>query len=177
MTSARSIPLILSILLSSILWINALALAHVPVHLQHDILVAHEAFEKRCTKCHSMNTALSSRAYRDWLSGITQRHGKGSDWIPDEDARQIFLHLIVHLEPQFKTAVQAPRFEPKENWKILICLISGFSTLTLLIVTVVFGHNKVLRRKWFKGHSYFARATLIAAIIHGGYCFYMFSLD
>jgi hypothetical protein len=63
-----------------------------------------------------------------------------------------FLPLIVHLEPQIKTAVKAKRIEPKENWKILICLVGGFSTLALLIATVVLGH-KALRRKWFKGYN------------------------
>jgi hypothetical protein len=167
---------LLLIVVSPTMDIRGSASAQIPQDLRHDIEKADKIFHKTCTECHSMDTALSSRAYLDWLAGISQRHGKGSGWIPDEDARQIFLHLIVHLEPKFKTAVQAKRVEPKENWKILICLISGFSTLALLITTVVFGHNKTLRRRWFKGHSYFATATLIAAIIHGGYCFYMFGL-
>jgi hypothetical protein len=152
------------------------AYAQVPEALQHDRAAAEKLFERKCTECHSLDTALSSRAYRDWRLGIAQRHGKGPGWISDEDARLIFLHLIIHLEPQLETAVPAERGEPKENWKILICLISGFSTLALLIATMILGHSKTLRRKWFKGHSYFAIASLVAAVIHGGYCFYMFVL-
>jgi len=168
---------ILTILIGTVVGFHGAAYAHVPEYLQHDIESAQRSFERRCTECHSINTALSSRAYRDWLTGIAQRHGKGSGWIPEEEAKQIFLHLIVHLEPNLKTAVQAEMVEPEENWQILICLIGGFTTLALLITTLVFGHNKALRRRWFKGHSYFATATLIAAIIHGTYCFYIFGLD
>jgi hypothetical protein len=152
------------------------AYAQVPESLQHDVEAAEKLFERKCTECHSVRTALSSRAYRDWRLGISQRHGRDAGWLSDEEAQRIFLHLVVHLEPQFKTAVQAETVEPKENWKILICLISGFTTLTLLIATVILGHSTTLRRKWFKGHSYFATATLVAAVIHGGYCFYMFGL-
>ena len=167
---------VLAIFIGFVIALHSAAYAQVPESLKHDIVAAQKLFEKRCTECHSVDTALSSRAYRDWRLGISQRHGKGSDWISDEDARRIFFHLVVHLEPQIKTAVQAERVEPKENWKILICFIGGFSTLALLVTTVVFGHSKTLRRKWFKGHGYFATATVIAAIIHGGYCFYMFGL-
>jgi hypothetical protein len=174
MTAGKSVTFLLLIVVSSIMGIRCAVSAQIPEALRHDIEKAEGVFQKRCTECHSVNTALSSRAYRDWLAGISQRHGKGSTWIPDEDAKRIFLHLIVHLEPEFKTAIQAKRLEPKENWKILICLVGGFSTLALLITTVVLGHNKALRRKWFKGHRYFATATVIAAIIHGAYCFYMF---
>ena len=157
--------------------IHGAAYAQVSESLEHDTAAAEKLFERRCTECHSIDTALSSRAYRDWRLGISQRHGKDAGWLSDEDARLIFLHLVVHLEPQIKTAVQAKRIEPKENWKILICLVGGFTTLALLIATIVLGHNKALRRKWFKGHRYFATATLIVAIIHGAYCFYMFGLD
>ena len=156
--------------------LHSAAYAQVPESLQHDTAAAEKLFEKKCTECHSMDTALSSRAYLDWRLGISHRHGEDASWLSDEDARLIFLHLIVHLEPQLKTPAQAKRIEPKENWKILICLIGGFTTLALLIATVVLGHKKALRRKWFKGHGYFAAATLIFAIIHGAYCFYMFVL-
>jgi hypothetical protein len=176
MRAIRSTEIILAAFIGLAMALHSAAYGQVPEHLRHDIERAEQSFERRCTECHSINTAVSSRAYRDWLAGISQRHGKGSSWIPDEDAKRIFLHLIVHLEPQFEAAIQAKRIEPKENWKILICLISGFSTLALLITTVVFGHSKTIRRKWFKGHGYFATATLIAAIIHGSYCFYMFIL-
>jgi len=177
MTTVKVTEIILMVIIGLAVGFHSAAHAQVPEFLRHDVEKADQLFEMRCIECHSMQTALSSRAYRDWRLGISQRHGKGSSWISDDDARQIFLHLIVHLEPKFKNAVQAERVEPKENWKILICLISGFSTLALLIATVVFGHSKGLRRMWFKGHSYFAAATLIAATIHGGYCFYMFVLD
>jgi hypothetical protein len=168
---------LLLIVVSPTMDMRGSASAQIPQHLRHDIEKADTIFHKTCTQCHSMETALSSRAYLDWLAGIAQRHGKGSGWIPEEDARQIFLHLIVHLEPQVKTAVQAKMVEPKMNWKILICLISGFGTIALLMTTLILGHSKTLRRKWFKGHGFFATATLIAAIIHGGYCFYLFVLD
>jgi hypothetical protein len=177
MQEAKTTQRILTILMGMIFLFYNAAHAQLPDYLQHDIEAAQQEFERRCTECHSLDTALSSRAYRDWLSGIAQRHGKGSGWIPEEDARQIFLHLIVHLEPNLKTAVQAEMIEPKENWKILICLISGLGTIFLLIVTLILGHSKTLRRKWFRGHTWFAAATLIAAIIHGGYCFFVFVLN
>jgi len=167
---------LLTILIGSVVGFHSAAYAQIPQTLRHDIEKADTIFQKTCTGCHSTDTALSSRAYLDWLGGISQRHGKDSGWIPDEDARQVFLHLLVHLEPEFQRTVQAKRVEPEENWKILICLISGFSTLVLLVVTVFFGHNRALRKRWFKGHRYFATATLIAAIIHGTYCFYIFGL-
>ncbi len=167
---------LLLIVASSIMDIRCSAYAQLPEPLKHDIVAAEKLFEKRCTECHSVDTALSSRAYRDWRLGISQRHGKASDWLSDEDARRIFLHLVIHLEPHLKTTLQAKRVEPKKNWKILICLISGFSTIALLIATLALGHSKTLRRKWFKGHGFFATATLIAAIFHGSYCFYLFVL-
>ena len=177
MLAVKAIEIILIILMGLTVGFDSAAYAQLPESLKHDAVAAEKLFERRCTECHSLDTALSSRAYRDWLTGIAQRHGKGAGWIPDEVAERIFLHLIVHLEPQLKTVVQAKMVEPKENWKILICLIGGFTTLVLLVATVVFGHSKALRRKWFKGHSWFAAATLIAAIIHGGYCFYLFGLN
>lgn len=177
MQAIKLIKGILTIVIGAAVAFHGVAYAHIPEYLSHDMESAQQSFEKKCTQCHSINTALSNRAYRDWLTGISQRHGKGSGWIPDEDATQIFLHLITHLEPTLKTVVEAKRLEPKENWKILIGLISGFSTLTLLITTVFFAHNKTLRRRWFKGHRYFATAALIIAIIHGGYCLYVFGLD
>jgi hypothetical protein len=171
-----SMEVVVIILIGLVMAIHSPAYAQLPKSLKHDAVAAEKLFEKRCTECHSIDTALSSRAYRDWRLGISQRHGKGADWLSDKDARLIFLHLVVHLEPQIKAAVQAKRIEPKEHWKILICLVGGFSTLALLIATVVLGHNKALRRKWFKGHRYFATATLVVAIIHGAYCFYVFGL-
>lgn len=168
--------LLLLIVVSPIMCIRGSAYAQLSEPLKHDIVVAEKFFAKRCTECHSVDTALSSRAYRDWRLGISQRHGKASDWISDEDAKEIFFHLVIHLEPHLKTTLQAEKVEFKQNWKILICLISGFSTITLLITTLVLGHSKTLRRKWFKGHGYFATATLVAAIFHGSYCFYLFIL-
>jgi len=150
--------------------------AHVPEALQHDIDKAQKVFQRRCTECHSLNTALSSRAYRDWLTGISQRHGKDYDWIPEGEAKLLFLHLVVHLEPQVKATIEAKRVEPEVNWKRLICLISGLATILLLATTFLFGHVRGLRRRWFKGHSYFATAALVSAILHGGYCTYIFVL-
>jgi hypothetical protein len=177
MRSLLSTQGVLIIFILLVMAIHSAAYAQLPESLEHDIVAAEKLFESRCTECHSIETALSSRAYRDWRLGISQRHGKDAGWLSDEDAKLIFLHLVVHLEPQIKTAVQAKRIEPKENWKIIACLIGGFSTLALLITTIVLGHNKSLRRKWFKGHRYFATATLVVAVIHGAYCFYTFGLD
>jgi hypothetical protein len=167
---------VLIILIGVVMAVHGTAYAQIPEPLRHDIGAAEKLFERRCTECHSIDTALSSRAYRDWRLGISQRHGKDAGWLSDEDARLIFLHLVVHLEPQIKTAVKAKQVEPKENWELLICLISGFLTISLLVTTLIFGHSKTLRRKWFKGHGYFAITTLISAIIHGGYCSYLFIL-
>jgi hypothetical protein len=177
MTIGKAMAFLLPlIVVNSIMGIRCSAYAQLPEPLQHNMVAAEKLFEKRCTECHSIDTALSSRAYRDWRLGISQRHGKGPDWLSDKDARLIFLHLVVHLEPNLKTTLEAKRVKPKENWKILICLVSGFSTITLLIATFVLGHNRTLRRTWFKGHGYFATATLIAAVFHGSYCFYLFVL-
>lgn len=167
---------VLIIFIGLVMAIHGAAYAQVSESLEHDTAAAEKLFERRCTECHSIDTALSSRAYRDWRLGISQRHGKDAGWLSDEDARLIFLHLVVHLEPQIKTAVTAKQVEPKENWELLICLISGFLTISLLVTTLIFGHSKTLRRKWFKGHGYFAITTLISAIIHGGYCSYLFIL-
>jgi hypothetical protein len=172
-----STQVVLIILIALGMALHSAAYAQLPESLEHDRVAAEKLFEKRCTECHSIDTALSSRAYRDWRLGISQRHGKGADWLSEQDARLIFLHLVIHLEPHIKAAVQAKRIEPKENWKKLICLVGGFTTLALLVATIVLGHNKALRRKWFKGHRYFATATLVVAIIHGAYCFYTFGLD
>ena len=176
MTIVKAITFFLLIVVSPIMDGGGSASAQIPQALRHDIEKAGELFQKRCTECHSMETALSSRAYRDWLTGISDRHGKGYDWIPEEEAKLVFLHLLVHLEPQVKATIEAKRFEPKENWKILICLITGFMTIALLSTTLIFGHSKRLRRMWFKGHSYFAITTFVSAIIHGGYCSYVFIL-
>jgi hypothetical protein len=176
MPARKLIEIILTILIGLTIGCHSVVHAHVPESLRHDIEDADQVFEKRCTRCHSLNTALSSRAYRDWLAGISERHEKGYDWIPDEEARLAFLHLIVHLEPHVKATVEAGTLKPKVNWEILICLISGFLTISLLATTLIFGHSKSLRRKWFKGHSYFAITTLISAIIHAGYCSYLFIL-
>ena len=176
MKTVKAITFLVFIVVSSIMGIRGAVSAQIPENLRHDIEEAEGLFQKRCTECHSMNTALSSRAYRDWLTGISGRHGKSYDWIPEEEAKLVFLHLLVHLEPQVKATIEAKGFKPKENWKILICLISGFVTISLLITTLIFGHSKKLRRKWFKGHSYFAIITLISAIIHGAYCSYLFIL-
>ena len=176
MSAHKLTEIILTIIIGLTVGFHSAVYAEVPEHLRHDIVAAQESFEKRCTECHSVDTALSSRAYQDWRLGISQRHGKGSAWLSDEDSRRIFLHLVVHLEPQLKTAVQAKQVEPKKNWELLMCLISGFLTISLLVTTLIFGHSKTLRRKWFKGHGYFAITTLISAIIHGGYCSYLFIL-
>jgi hypothetical protein len=176
MTAVKSITFLVLMFVSPIMGIRGSVSAQIPEPLKHDMVAAERLFEKRCTECHSIDTALSSRAYRDWRLGISQRHGKDAGWLSDEDARLIFLHLVVHLEPQIKTAVKAKQVEPKENWELLICLISGFLTISLLVTTLIFGHSKTLRRKWFKGHGYFAITTLISAIIHGGYCSYLFIL-
>jgi hypothetical protein len=176
MRGVLSTEVVLAIFIGLVMAIHGAAYAQVSESLEHDTAAAEKLFERRCTECHSIDTALSSRAYRDWRLGISQRHGKDAGWLSDEDARLIFLHLVVHLEPQIKTAVQAERVEPKPNWEIIICLISGFVTISLLVTTLTFGHSKTLRRKWFKGHSYFAIMTLTSAIIHGGYCSYLFIL-
>ncbi len=75
-----------------------------------------------------------------------------------------FLHLVVHLEPQVKTAVQKKSVEPEKNWKIVICLVGGLSTLDLLVATVVLGHNKALRREWFKRYDMRSRGQLHARL-------------
>ncbi|MFP4036353.1 MAG: hypothetical protein ACLFUE_02400 [Desulfobacteraceae bacterium] len=177
MTALKKAVGVLIVLIISNISLYSAVYAHLPEHLQHDIEAAQLSFETRCTQCHSSDTAVSARAYRDWLTGISQRHGKGLGWIPDDDAEKIFLHLIVHLEPKSKTAVKAGMVEPKKNRKVQICLVGGLTSLGLLIATVLFGHSKRLRRRWFKGHRYFAFATLIIAVTHGLYCFYIFTLN
>ncbi len=145
-------------------------------YLKHSKKEAQRLFEKDCTRCHSAKTALSRRTYQDWLAGITERHGKSAGWIPEKDAKKIFFHLIVHLEPELKQLVTGKNVVVQKNWTLLLCTISGILTFVLLILTYLFAHNKKLRKKWFKGHRTFAKITLLVAIFHGGLCFYLFVL-
>ncbi len=145
-------------------------------YLKHNRKEAERIFKKDCTKCHSAKTALSRRAYQDWLLGITYRHGKSKGWIPEKDAKKIFFHLIVHLEPEFKQLTGSKNIIVIKNWSILLCTITGISTFLLLCLTLLFAHNKFLRRKWFSAHRNFAKATFVIALFHGGLCFYLFVL-
>ena len=145
-------------------------------YLKHNKKEAQKLFEKDCTRCHSAKTALSRRTYQDWLAGITARHGKSAGWIPEKNAKKIFFHLIVHLEPELKRLVAGKNVVVEKNWAILLCTISGILTFVLLILAYLFAHNKKLRKKWFKGHRHFAKATLLVALFHGGLCFYLFVL-
>jgi len=176
MRAMVSTELIFAAFIGLVMALHSGAYGQVPEHLRHDIETADQIFKRRCTECHSADKALSSRASADWLLGISQRHGKSYDWISEQEARQIFLHLIVHLEPTVKAISAEKPLVTKADWRILICLGSGLVTILLLITTLCFGHSKNLRRKWFRGHSYFALITLISAIIHGSYCFYLFIL-
>jgi hypothetical protein len=176
MRAIRSAQIILASFIGLALALHSAAYGHVPEHLQHDIETADRIFKTRCTECHSIDTALSIRVSSDWLLGVSQRHGKSYDWISEQEARQIFLHLLVHLEPKVKTIIEEQPLVAKGDWRIFLCLVSGLVTILLLITTLFFGHSRNIRRKWFKGHSYFAVMTLIFAIIHGSYCFYMFVL-
>jgi len=145
-------------------------------YLEHNKKEAQKIFEKDCTRCHSAETALSRRTYQDWLLGITYRHGKSKGWLPEQDAKEIFFHLIVHLEPELKQLVAAKHLVIVKNWTILLCTISGLLTFLLLCLTLLFAHNQKLRRRWFGAHRNFAKATLVVALFHGGLCFYLFVL-
>jgi hypothetical protein len=176
MRAVTSAEIILAGFIGLALALHSAAYGHVPEHLQHDIETANQIFKRRCTECHSIDTALSIRVSADWLLGVSQRHRKSYDWISEQEARQIFLHLLVHLEPKVKTIIVEKPLVTRGDWRILLCLVSGLVTILLLITTLLFGHSRNIRRKWFRGHSYFATMTLISAIIHGSYCFYMFVL-
>ncbi len=143
-------------------------------YLKHNKKEAQRLFVKDCTRCHSAKVALSRRTYQDWLAGITERHGKSAGWIPEKDAKKIFFHLIVHLEPELKQLVAGKNVVVQKNWALLTCTISGILTILLFFLTYLFAHSKKLREKWFKGHKTFAKITLLIAIFHGGFCFYLF---
>ena len=145
-------------------------------YLKHNKKEAQRLFEKDCTKCHSEETALSRRAHQDWLLGITYRHGKSKEWIPENEARKIFFHLIVHLEPELKEMVSKGNIIIVKNWSVLLCILSGILTLLLLITTFSIAYFKKLRVRWFKFHKKIAKVTIMVAIFHGGLCLYLFVL-
>jgi len=146
------------------------------IYMKHDRIKAQKLFEQYCTKCHSAQTALSRRTYQDWRVGVTYRHGKSQDWLPEKDAKEIFLHFIVHLEPELKRLISGKNILIEKSWRILITTVSGILTFILLFLTYLFAHSKHLRKKWFKAHKTLAKATFVIAILHGGLCFYLFVL-
>jgi len=145
-------------------------------YLKHNKVEAQKLFVKDCTKCHSEKTALSRRTYQDWLTGITYRHDKSEKWIPEEDAKKIFFHLIVHLEPELKQLVAGGNVVVEKNWLIILCTVSGILTLVLFFLVFSFANFKKLRKRWFKLHMRLAKITILIALFHGGLCFYLFVL-
>lgn len=143
--------------------------AHVPRHLQHDMTLAHGLFIKNCTRCHPAQQALTRRAYQDWLVGITIRHGEARGWIPEEEAIEIFHHLVVQLEADFAIMVEEDSFPVTSSWQKKFSFYSGILSILLIATTFLFGHSQTLRTRWFMGHKFFAISTLCFAIIHGGF--------
>ena len=144
-------------------------------YIEHDSKLAEKIFEKKCTQCHSKDKALSMRAYKIWKNGITYMHDKSPKWLNDKEARLIFLHMVIHLEPEIKKALLSEKSQKKSiNWWIFFTYFTGIITIILMIITFSIAWNKKLRKKYFKKHKMFGQLTVIMSIIHGLYSFYIF---
>ena len=144
-------------------------------YVEHDSKIAEKIFEKRCTECHSKKKALSKRAYKIWKKGITYMHDKPVKWLSDNESRLIFLHMVIHLEPEIKAVILKEKKDKREiNWWIFFTYFTGFITIILMIITFSIAYNKKLRKKYFKKHKMFGQLTVLMSIIHGLYSFYIF---
>jgi len=144
-------------------------------YIEHNSKVAQKIFEKRCTECHTKKKALSLRAYKIWKNGLTYMHDKSNKWLNDKEARLIFLHMVIHLEPEIKEAILKEKKEKNQiNWWIFFTYFTGFITIFLMLITFSIAWNKKLRKKYFKKHKMFGQLTVLMSIIHGLYSFYIF---
>ena len=156
---------------------NEAAISQESLHyIEHDSKVAEKIFEKKCTQCHSKDKALSIRAYKIWKNGITYMHDKSPKWLSDKQSRLIFLHMVIHLEPEIKAAILNEKEKKEINWWIFFTYFTGIITIILMIMTFSIAWNKKLRKKYFKKHKMFGQLTVIMSIIHGLYSFYIFVL-
>ncbi len=145
-------------------------------HLEHSPQKAQELFRKKCTGCHSAARALSRRTYLDWKDGIAYRHGKPDSWLSDDDARNLFLHLVVHLEPEVKEAALSQAGDSKTNWRFILTIAIGTLAYVSLLITFLIGSVKPLRRRFFRRHRRWAFFAIGIASVHALYVLYFFFL-
>ncbi|MCD6293526.1 MAG: hypothetical protein J7M20_01090 [Deltaproteobacteria bacterium] len=145
-------------------------------YLKHSEKTAQKLFEEKCTQCHSAKQALSKRTYLDWKDGIAYRHGKSEDWLSDYDARNIFMHLVVHLEPEVKESALSQSGFDKTNWRFILVYLIGILAYCFLVITFLIGSVKSLRRRFFRWHRFWASFTITIASVHVLYVFYFFFL-
>lgn len=145
-------------------------------YLKHSKKTAQKLFEEKCTQCHSAKQALSKRTYQDWKGGIAYRHGKSEDWLSDDEARNIFMHLVVHLEPEVTESVLSQSGIDKTNWRFILVYLIGILAYCSLLITFLIGSVKSLRRRFFRRHRFWASFTIAIASVHVLYVFYFFFL-
>ena len=97
-----------------------------------------------------LKKALTRRTYQDWKLGVAYRHGKPEDWLSDEEAHEIFMHLIVHVEPELKEVILKQSTFNLANWRFLLVYISGALAFLLFLGTFALGKFKALRRRYFR---------------------------
>ncbi len=145
-------------------------------YFEHSPQKAQELFKKKCTGCHSADQALSRRTYLDWKDGIAYRHGKSDKWLSDDDARILFMHLVVHLEPEIKDAALSQAGYSKTNWRFILTISIGILAYVSLLITFLIGSVKPLRRRFFRRHRRWAFFALGIASVHALYVLYFFFL-
>jgi len=146
-------------------------------YIEHNPEVAQKLFLQKCTKCHTEKKALSLKTYKIWKDGLLYMHDKPEKWLNDKDAKLIFLHLLIHLEPDIvNTILKSRKSEKRINWWIFFTYFTGILTIIFMLITFAIAWHKKLRKKYFKKHRYFAQITVALSIIHGLYSFYIFVL-
>ncbi len=141
-------------------------------YLKHDPKIAEKLFEAKCTRCHSKEKALSRRTFQDWKLGITLRHKQPKNWLSDQEAKIIFLHMVVHLEPEI-TEIAFQKSISKPNWRFILIYLSGGLAFTFLGLTFLVGKFKTLRRRFFKRHRTLAHIGIFFAVFHISYILYL----
>lgn len=145
-------------------------------YFEHSPEKAQDLFEEKCTSCHSAEQALSRRTYLDWKEGISYRHGKSSNWLSDDEARSLFMHLVVHLEPEVKEAALSQTGFDTTNWRFILTSLIGILAYGSLLVTFLIGSVKSIRRRFFRRHRPWAFFAISLASFHVLYVFYFFFL-
>ncbi len=135
--------------------------------------MAQTLFEKKCGACHETQKALTRRTYQDWKLGVAHRHGKPENRLSDKEAREIFMHLIVHVEPELKEVILKQSTFNLANWRFLLVYISGALAFLLFLGTFAVGKFKALRMRYFKYHRRLAHVAVLLASFHVIYGFYL----